>query len=134
MVLQIGICNFLRGDIFERCHRLIVCDIEGWLVSFLRQFGEDLIKCFDDGFVLYICNWECKHIVGVVNICNKKILFAVEGHLWEFSRSICVECSLLFVCQCSITRKIVFLWFTIWDDDWSWYCGSIFCFIFRFTI
>ena len=98
---------FCAEIFFERCQRLIFCDIEGWLVSFFCQFGEDLIKCFDDGFVLYICNWECKNIVGVVIIYNKKILFAIEGNFWECSSGICVECALLFVCKCCITKNDV---------------------------
>ena len=35
---------FCAEIFFERFHRLIVCDIEGWLVSFFSQFSEDLIK------------------------------------------------------------------------------------------
>ena len=56
----------------------IVSYVKGGLVSFIFQFVENLFKCFDDGLVFEITDRLGKDVVGVVIVCNKEILHALE--------------------------------------------------------
>ena len=86
--LRIAICNLLFPDIFKWCCRLVVRDIELWLVPYGCEFGEDLVKSGDVAVVLQKCYWYGENGIGVVVVRYKVVLVAFEAHDGE--RTSCI--------------------------------------------
>ena len=63
---------FLEVGFDGRCCLVILCDIKRRIVSFFCQLSEDIIKCFDDGNILHIRDWDGNNVTGVIIVCYEK--------------------------------------------------------------
>ena len=66
--------------IFDGCCCLIIGHIECWLMSFLGELGEDVVKSLHNSCILNIFDGVCENLIDIIIIGDTKILISIEGH------------------------------------------------------
>ena len=89
---------FLLQKYLEWLGRLIICDIQEWLVPLGHKRLVDLLERLDDRIIRHVWDRFGKNVVIVVIVRDEVVLIGIHGSGWQCPRGICVQCALLFVC------------------------------------
>ena len=128
---ELPLAILLLEEGFDGLGTLVVGDVKGRFVSFISQFVEHRFKCFDDGLIFEIADWFCTNLVGVIVVCNKKVLHALERADRQCSCLVGIHRAGLFIGKRCKAKNVVsfvrFLWLTLFFGSPHRRCLSLAC-------